>query len=223
MRRGKGCGGRQGGKGGAVAHAPRCSVCAPVPAAAGGAKTTRRKHTTTQQSATQQNNTNTTATTYIHQSQRDPFCLERPEPAAGGRGGGGWTLLLASGLKGRGGAVLVFKSVRLLGGEARIGCGERMRRDVIVYVEGGARVGARGFQRRLLLRFSSRPTATTTTNTTATTTTKHNHTNHKNYTKKAGASRGCSRRPRRRRSALTGSVSGLPFLTAPFGLPLLDY
>ena len=43
---------------------------------------------------------------------RDPFCLERGDPAAGKE----WTLLLASGLRGRGGAVLVFKSPRLLSG-----------------------------------------------------------------------------------------------------------
>jgi hypothetical protein len=43
-------------------------------------------------------------------SRQDPFVLERGDPATGRE----WTLLLASGLKGRGGAVLVFKSPRLL-------------------------------------------------------------------------------------------------------------
>jgi hypothetical protein len=44
---------------------------------------------------------------------RDPFCLQRGDPASGRE----WVMLLASGLRGRGGAVLVFKSAHLLSGE----------------------------------------------------------------------------------------------------------
>lgn len=43
---------------------------------------------------------------------RDPFFLKRGDPSTGKE----WTVLLASGLRGRGGAVLVFKSPRLLTG-----------------------------------------------------------------------------------------------------------
>jgi hypothetical protein len=43
---------------------------------------------------------------------RDPYCLERGDPSIGRE----WALLLASGLRGRGGAVVVFRSPKLLSG-----------------------------------------------------------------------------------------------------------
>jgi hypothetical protein len=50
---------------------------------------------------------------------RDPFIAVRPTGPGGEDGPSSereWTMLLASGVRGRGGAVLVFKSRRLLGG-----------------------------------------------------------------------------------------------------------
>lgn len=44
---------------------------------------------------------------------RDPFCLVRGDPGAGRE----WVFLLASGVTGRGGAVLVYKARHLLRGE----------------------------------------------------------------------------------------------------------
>lgn len=46
---------------------------------------------------------------------RDPFCLSRP--AAAGGEGDEWVVLLASGIRGVGGAVLCFRSRHLTHGE----------------------------------------------------------------------------------------------------------
>lgn len=51
---------------------------------------------------------------------RDPFCVQRP--AAAGGSGDEWVILLASGIRGIGGAVLRFKSKHFTHGE-QFGCG----------------------------------------------------------------------------------------------------